>query len=275
MAFLQLEGLTKTFGTHKAVDGLTLTVEKGEFVSLLGPSGCGKTTTLQMIAGFVDPSGGAIRLEGRDLLAMKPAKRGLGIVFQSYALFPHMTVAENVAYGLQARKWPRDKTAARVHEMLALVHMSEFAGRKPRQLSGGQQQRIALARCLAIDPLSALARVGGGMAARAVAERLSYLCRNAGITVLFTSLLEGSDPQLETTTLHVSTIADSWIQLSYELLDGERNRALSIVKARGSKHSTQIRELIFSEKGIAIADPYTAGGMVLMGALRKEKENAA
>jgi len=130
-------------------------------------------------------------------------------------------------------------------------------------------------RCVVIDPLSALARVGGALAARAVAERLIYLCRNKGITVLFTSLLEGSDPHLETTTLHVSTISDSWIQISYALLDGERNRAVSIIKSRGSKHSNQMRELIFSETGITLADPYTAGGEVLMGTLRQEKETAA
>ena len=129
-------------------------------------------------------------------------------------------------------------------------------------------------RCLAIDPLSALARVGGGLAARAVAERLIYLCRNRGITVLFTSLLEGIDPHLETTTLHVSTISDSWIQISYLLQDGERNRALSIIKSRGSKHSNQLRELIFSSSGVALAEPYTAGGKVLMGTLRIEKESA-
>src|SRR5271163_3723836 len=103
MAFLQLQALSKDFGTHKAVDGLTLAVEKGEFVSLLGPSGCGKTTTLQMIAGFVEPSAGAISLDGRDLTKIKPAARGLGIVFQSYALFPHLTAAQNVAFGLEMR----------------------------------------------------------------------------------------------------------------------------------------------------------------------------
>jgi circadian clock protein KaiC len=129
-------------------------------------------------------------------------------------------------------------------------------------------------RCLAIDPLSALARVGGALAARAIAERLIYLCRNAGITVLFTSMLEGIDPHLEMTKMHVSTIADSWIQISYALLDGERNRALSIVKSRGSKHSNQLRELIFSDSGITLAEPYTAGGEVLMGTLRLEKETA-
>ena len=129
-------------------------------------------------------------------------------------------------------------------------------------------------RCVAIDPISALARVGGGLAARAVAERLIYHCRNAGITVLFTSLLEGIDAHLETTTLHVSTISDSWIQISYALEDGERNRALSIVKSRGSKHSNQLRELIFDDTGITLATPYTAGGKVLMGTLRSERESA-
>ena len=129
-------------------------------------------------------------------------------------------------------------------------------------------------RCVAIDPISALARVGGGLAARAVAERLIYLCRNAGVTALFTSLLEGIDPHLETTSLHVSTISDSWLQLSYALLDGERNRALSIIKSRGSKHSNQQRELIFSDTGITLAELYAAGGTMLMGTLRMEKEKA-
>src|SRR5213595_3184728 len=121
MAFLELEKLSKRFGAQLAVDGLSLGVEKGEFVSLLGPSGCGKTTTLQMIAGFVEPSGGAIRLEGHDLLAIKPAKRGLGIVFQSYALFPHVTVAENVSFGLEMQRVPRAECRERVRAALAMV----------------------------------------------------------------------------------------------------------------------------------------------------------
>jgi putative spermidine/putrescine transport system ATP-binding protein len=152
MAFLTLDKLSKRFGSHVAVDSLSLQVEKGEFVSLLGPSGCGKTTTLQMIAGFVEPSGGAILLEGRDLLAVKPARRGLGIVFQSYALFPHMTVAENVSFGLEMQKVAAAERASRVAETLALVGLANFAGRFPRQLSGGQQQRVALARALVIRP---------------------------------------------------------------------------------------------------------------------------
>src|SRR3954464_4007741 len=152
MAFLELERLTKTFGTHNAVDGLTLSVEKGEFVSLLGPSGCGKTTTLQMIAGFVEPSGGSIRLEGRDLLAVKPARRGLGIVFQSYALFPHMTVAENVAFGLEMQGVATAERTRRVGETLELVGLGSFAARYPRQLSGGPQQRVAPAPARVTQP---------------------------------------------------------------------------------------------------------------------------
>jgi putative spermidine/putrescine transport system ATP-binding protein len=152
VAFLELETLSKDFGAHRAVDGLTFSVDTGEFVSLLGPSGCGKTTTLQMIAGFVEPTSGAIRLEGRDLLAVKPAKRSLGIVFQSYALFPHMTVAENVSFGLEMRGVARGERDKRVAETLQLVGLSAFSGRHPRQLSGGQQQRVALARALVIRP---------------------------------------------------------------------------------------------------------------------------
>jgi len=152
MAFLALDNLTKHFGSHVAVDRLSLEVEKGEFVSLLGPSGCGKTTTLQMIAGFVEPTTGAIRLEGRDLLAVKPAKRGLGIVFQSYALFPHMTVAENVSFGLEMQGVAAAERARRVGETLELVGLAPFVSRFPRQLSGGQQQRVALARALVIRP---------------------------------------------------------------------------------------------------------------------------
>src|SRR5690348_2804638 len=152
MAFLALRGLTKHFGDAIAVDGLSLEVQKGEFVSLLGPSGCGKTTTLQMIAGFVEPSGGAVELAGRDLTTVKPAARGLGIVFQSYALFPHMTAAQNIAFGLEMRGVAKAEQVKRVAGALMLVGLSGFAERYPRRMSGGQQQRVALARALVIKP---------------------------------------------------------------------------------------------------------------------------
>lgn len=152
MPFLVLDRLTKHFGSQVAVDNVSLAVEKGEFISLLGPSGCGKTTTLQMIAGFVRPTSGAITLEGRDLLAIKPNRRGLGIVFQSYALFPHMTAAENVAFGLEMQGIEREERHKRVVEALELVGLSALADRYPRKMSGGQQQRVALARALVIRP---------------------------------------------------------------------------------------------------------------------------
>ena len=149
---LRLDGITQHFNEFVAVSDINLDVAGGELVALLGPSGCGKSTLLRIISGFIRQTEGRVLFDGQPVDHLPPSQRGVGIVFQNYALFPHMTVAENVAYGLQARKWPREKIAPRVAEMLELVHMSEFAQRKPRQLSGGQQQRIALARCLAIDP---------------------------------------------------------------------------------------------------------------------------
>lgn len=152
MAFLQLDNLCKRYGAIDAVVATNLAIEQGEFVSLLGPSGCGKTTTLQMIAGFVDVSSGRILLDGRDITHAKPSSRGLGVVFQSYALFPHMTVADNVAFGLRMRKQPEAEIRRKVTEVLALVRLDRHAERYPRELSGGQRQRVALARALVIEP---------------------------------------------------------------------------------------------------------------------------
>jgi len=152
MSFLRLDNVSKNYGDLRVVSDLNLTVEKGEFVSLLGPSGCGKTTTLQMIAGFADVTQGVITLDGRDITHAKPNTRGLGIVFQSYALFPHLTVTDNVAFGLKMRKVERAERQERVREALALVKLDKHADRYPRELSGGQRQRVALARALVIRP---------------------------------------------------------------------------------------------------------------------------
>jgi putative spermidine/putrescine transport system ATP-binding protein len=149
---LRLEDISHRFGEFVAVRDINLDVAGGELVALLGPSGCGKSTLLRIVSGFIRQSQGRVLFDNEAVDHLPPSRRGAGIVFQNYALFPHMTVAQNVAYGLEARKWPRQRIGPRVAEMLALVHMAEFAERKPRQLSGGQQQRIALARCLAIDP---------------------------------------------------------------------------------------------------------------------------
>ncbi len=145
-------GVTKRFGDVAAVDSIDLEVHAGEFLSLLGPSGCGKTTTLRLIAGFERPDEGQVRIGGEDVARLPPYKRDVNTVFQSYALFPHLTVAENVAYGLKQRGLGRSERRTRASEMLELVRLSGFEGRKPKQLSGGQQQRVALARALVMSP---------------------------------------------------------------------------------------------------------------------------
>ena len=152
MARLQLIGITKRYGDFRAVDDLSLDVADGEFVVLLGPSGCGKTTTLRTVAGFVEPTSGSVLLGERDITALPPWKRNAGLVFQSYALFPHITVAENIAFGLEMRKVPKADMAPRIAEALRLVRLDHLGDRLPRQLSGGQQQRVALARALVFHP---------------------------------------------------------------------------------------------------------------------------
>ena len=152
MSFLEIENLQKRFARTTAVEQVQLEVTRGEFVSFLGPSGCGKTTTLRIIAGFESPSSGAIRLDGVDITHRPPHQRNVGMVFQSYALFPNMTVAENVGFGLKVAKKPAADIKQRVEEMLNLIKLPALGNRYPYQLSGGQQQRVALARALAIRP---------------------------------------------------------------------------------------------------------------------------
>lgn len=152
MKHLTLSNISKYFGDFTAVRDFNLEVERGEFVSFLGPSGCGKTTTLRMIAGFETPTSGMIAIDGEDITNKAPSQRNVGMVFQSYALFPNMTVAENIGFGLRIRKETDDAVKKRVNEMLALIHLEEKGDSFPYQLSGGQQQRVALGRALAIQP---------------------------------------------------------------------------------------------------------------------------
>jgi len=147
-----VESLTTAYGGTRVLDVDRMAIHRGQFLSILGPSGCGKTTLLHALAGFVEPDGGSITIDDRDVTAVPPHRRGLGMVFQNYALFPHMSVADNVAYGLRARRTPRPERDRRVAEALDLVGLAEFARRRPRQLSGGQQQRVAVARALATRP---------------------------------------------------------------------------------------------------------------------------
>ena len=148
---VRVAGLRKSYGEVTAVDGVDLEIGRGEFFTLLGPSGSGKTTTLRLIAGFEQPDAGAVELGGRDVVGLPPYARDVNTVFQDYALFPHMTVRENVEYGMRIKKVPRDERRTRVEEALAMVRLDDFGARKPAQLSGGQRQRVALARAIVIS----------------------------------------------------------------------------------------------------------------------------
>ena len=176
-------------GRVNAVDGISLDIAKGEFLTLLGPSGSGKTTTLMMIAGFEEPTSGAIELAGEDLTREKPYERNIGVVFQNYALFPHMTVERNVAFPLRMRAFPRARQAERVREILDMVGLGRFAHRQPRELSGGQQQRVALARALVFDPDVLLLDEPLGALDKNLREQmqveLKRIHREVGITMVY------------------------------------------------------------------------------------------
>jgi len=151
-AYLSIESLTVAYGGVRVLDQVSLDVERGEMIALLGSSGCGKTTLLRSIAGFVIPESGTIRVEGRDITQLPPERRGTAMMFQAYALWPHMTVAANIGYGLKMRAWKKEAIATRVEEMLALLQLEGFGPRPVTQLSGGQRQRVALGRALAVNP---------------------------------------------------------------------------------------------------------------------------
>ena len=187
--FIKLENVTKSFGPTQVVRDFNLAVAPGEFVSFLGPSGCGKTTTLRMIAGFENPSSGRIVIGGRDVTHLRPNQRNIGMVFQAYALFPNLTVAQNIGFGMKVAGAPKAEIAARVAEMLDIIKLPQHAKRYPFQLSGGQQQRVALARALAVkpqvllldEPLSALdAKIRVSLR-----EEIRSIQRRLGITTIY------------------------------------------------------------------------------------------
>ncbi len=189
MSFLTLQNIQKSFGPVQVVHNFNMAIEKGEFISFLGPSGCGKTTILRMIAGFEKPSGGTLTIAGKDQRALKPNQRNIGMVFQAYALFPNMTVHDNVAFGLKVAGKNKAEIDARVKEMLALIRLDHLADRFPYQMSGGQQQRVALARALAVkpqlllldEPLSALdAKIRVSLR-----EEIRLIQQKLGITTVF------------------------------------------------------------------------------------------
>lgn len=186
---ITITNLSKLFGDVLAVDQATLAIEPGELFFLLGPSGCGKTTLLRCVAGFYTPDTGTIKIDTRDITSLPPHKRDTGMVFQSYALWPHMTVAENVAFGLKMRKLPRQQINARVESALKLVHLAERAQARPNQLSGGQQQRVALARALVTEPQcllldEPLSNLDAKLRLEMRVE-IRRICKEAGITAIY------------------------------------------------------------------------------------------
>jgi putative spermidine/putrescine transport system ATP-binding protein len=187
--FLSIRGIRKSFGTFVAVENVSLNIPKGEFLTFLGPSGSGKSTTLYVIAGFQEPSEGDVMLEGRSILSVPSNKRNIGMVFQRYTLFPHLSVAENVAFPLRVRRQSRADIDAKVAAMLKLVRLDRFADRKPAQLSGGQQQRVALARALAYDPPLLLMDEPLSALDKKLREEIQYEIKRihteTGVTILY------------------------------------------------------------------------------------------
>ncbi len=189
MSDIHLKKLTKTYGSYAAVSGIDLKIAEGEFFSLLGPSGCGKSTTLRMIAGFVAPTSGEILIGSDNVTPLPPEKRDIGIVFQNYAIFPHMSVADNIAFGLKLRKRPRDEIRARVTEALRQVGLAGYEERYQRQLSGGEQQRVALARVLVTEPRILLLDEPLSALDKSLREEMKYwikeLQKRLGITTVY------------------------------------------------------------------------------------------
>ena len=235
MAFLELQSVQKRFGGGTiAVSGVDLEVEKGEFVSFLGPSGCGKTTTLRMIAGFERPTSGRVRVDGVDVTDKPPNRRNVGMVFQSYALFPNMTVAANIGYGLRIRHVDGRRIADRVAELLALIHLEDRGGRYPWQLSGGQQQRVALARALAIEPQLLL-----------LDEPLSAL--DAKIRLALRQEIRSIQRQLGITTVYVTHDQEEALSLSDRIVvmnDGHVEQVGAPAEVYGRPASTFVARFI-------------------------------
>lgn len=249
MAFLELEDVTKYFGRVTAVDHISLSVEQGEFLTLLGPSGCGKTTILRMVAGFEMPNEGNILLDGDDITNRSASKRPMGMVFQSYALFPHMTAEQNIAFGMNIKKLPKDEIERRCAELLELVGLSDKGSNYAHQLSGGQQQRIALARALAIEPKVLL-----------LDEPLSAL--DAKVRVSLRNEIRRIQQQLKMTAIYVTHDQEEALAISDRIA----------VMARGKVEQLGHPEEIYSNPRTVFAASFVGTSNHFKGVLKSAAE---
>ena len=207
---VEINGVNKIYGSNHVVKDLNLVVEEGEFLTLLGSSGCGKTTTLRMIAGFEEPTSGSIKVEGEAIEEKEPFERNVNTVFQSYALFPHKTIYDNIAYGLKMKKVPKDEIKKRVHEMMELVQLEGFEKRYPSQLSGGQKQRVAIARAMVNNPKILLADEPTGALDSKSGEQIMELFQKLneeGVTIVMIT----HDPHIASNAKRMVKIIDGEI----------------------------------------------------------------
>jgi putative spermidine/putrescine transport system ATP-binding protein len=281
MSFIEIRNLKKSFGPHTVVHDFNLSIEKGEFVSFLGPSGCGKTTVLRMIAGFEAATAGRIAIAGQDMTNLPPARRNVGMVFQAYALFPNMTVADNIAFGLKVADRPKSEIKARVDEMLQLIKLPQLADRYPYQLSGGQQQRVALARALAVrpkvllldEPLSALdAKIRVSLR-----EEIRALQRELGIATVFVTHDQEEALSISDRIVVMSEGRAEQIGNPFEIYNFPRTRfvasfvgTLNLLKARVLDPAAGRIEIDGQTVGVAKGLSGFAAGDVCTVALRPE-----